>query len=196
MAYDFCEDLAFIDNIGVECNLAKGYESTGYIIEKSKLKSYTTDADNKTLLTALTVEEGSKFKYIGQLKNAFSDTTVSLNQGTYRNSFTNTVSFKVFDNSAEITKVINGLANGEYVMVLEQKFKDHTIEVGGEDVDHHSTYRVFGLEQGLSASAIDQDNYSDDQGCGWSVSLEEVGSSSAAYYLVKEAFTEALFPKP
>lgn len=183
--YNFCEDIAALQSVKPNCQLVAGYENIGFIIARRDIDfaGSVKDADNSNLITNLALGTGNKFECLGQLKDSFSDTTVSLNQGTFRNTFTHQVSFKIFDNSAERTKMINGLANGEYVMVLEQK---HKSEFSGDDETVVRTYRVFGWENGLVASAIDNDNNSEDIADGWSITLEETNASSAAYYLTSD----------
>ena len=44
--------------------------------------------------------------------------------GTYRSSFTNTVAIVILANDPDVSAdVIDGLANGTYVVVLENKYK-------------------------------------------------------------------------
>lgn len=179
---NFCEKLSKIDNISPSCNLTDGLENIGYIISRSDVDyaqikyGYTSGSVElpKTVVTQLAAKDGKKGYFVGQLKNAFSGTNVALATGDYKNTFTNTVSFTVFANDPKTAATINGLANGEYVMILEQKQK-------GEDGE--SSFRIFGLDNGLVASEITNDPYSDTIGNAWNVTLTEEKAASSEYFL-------------
>lgn len=176
---DFCKYVSEIGNIQPQCSLKDGYENVGYIISRSDVDfasiqyGYKTDYP-KTVVTQLAAKDGKKGYFIGQLKDAFQDTTTALAVGDFRNTFTNTVSFKIFGNSPEYAKIVNGLAQGEFVVILEQKEK-------GENGE--STYRIFGLDNGLTATATDNNAYDESLGNGWNITMEETGASSSEYFL-------------
>lgn len=184
---NFCNSLGAVDNIKVQCSIADGYEDLGYIVPRSDIDfahvtyggSFTDSQDNEvivpnTVVTSIALKSGKKGKYVEQLKNAFSGTAVSFNASDFRNTFTNSVSFNIYGNSPEVAAIVNGLSNGEYVLVLQQKEKG----TAGE-----SAYRIFGLENGLVASEISQDNYSDTVGAGWAITMVEEKASNSALYL-------------
>ena len=173
--------------MAVSCDLTSGWENVGYIVSRddvdfaSIVKGYTASGDGtsypNTVVTQFALKDSKKGKYIAQLKNAFADTAVSLNAGDYKNTVTSTVSFKVFGSSPEIAKTMNALLNGEYVVILQSKYKG----ANGE-----AAYHIFGLSQGLEISALDQ-TISDDGFPGFSVSLEETAGDSAQYFLFVSA---------
>ena len=66
------------------------------------------------------------------------------------------------------------MANGKFLVVLENQY---------QGTDKKNTFQVFGVEQGLSASAIESDKYSDDTQGGTSVTLQETDAPTFAYYL-------------
>lgn len=183
---NFCSNLGQIDNIVVNCSLEKGYESTGYIVPRSDVdfSSIVYGYDNEdsqdpvvypdTVVTQMALKSGKKGYYIAQLRNAFSGTSVALAVGDYRSTFTNTLSFNIFDNGPEAAKIVNGLASDEFVVILEQKAKG----ANGE-----SAFRIFGLANGLTASEISNDAYDDTLGNGFRITMTEEGTSSAAQYL-------------
>lgn len=176
---NFCSYLSEINNIDVQCDLKDGFENVGWIVSRSDVdfasikKGYKTDYPS-TVITQLALKDGKKGKYIKQLKDPFQDTTTALSVGDFRNTFTNTVSFKIFGNSPEYAKIVNGLASDEFIIILEQKEKG----VNGE-----SAYRVFGLDNGLTATATDNNAYDESLGNGWNITMEEAGATSSAYYL-------------
>lgn len=184
---DFCKYIAEIDNIDVKCNSIRGFESVGYIMKREDIDfanvkfGYTGDVEiPSTVVTGIALKDGKKAYKINQLKDAFADTAVSLNVGDYRNGFTNTLNFKIFDNGPKVAKIVNGLANGEYVVILEQKDKSLDTFVYGSG---ESTYRIFGLDSGLVATATDNSAYDDAIGNGWSITMEEANATSSEYFL-------------
>lgn len=180
---DFCSYLSEINNIDVQCKFADGYENVGYIVPRSDVDfasiqyGYSEGGEQvypETVVTQMALKSGKKGYYIAQLKDSFSGTNTALTTGDFKNKFTQTVAFKIFGNSPEVAKIANGLSNGEFVVILEQKEKG----VAGE-----SAFRIFGLTNGLAATEVSNDAYDEALGNGWSVQLEETGSDSSAYYL-------------
>lgn len=181
---DFCSLLNKLDNITPACKIVDGFESVGYIVKRSDIdysavKYGWSNTDEtivypNTVITSLALKDGKKGKYIGQLKDAFSGTNVALATGDFRNSFTNTVSFKIFGTGPDNAQIVNALSNGEYVVILEQKEKG----AKGE-----SAFRVFGFDNGLTATETNNDAYDESLGNGWSITMEETGASSSSYYL-------------
>lgn len=192
MSYNFCESIDGLQNIGVKCDLKKGYESLGWIAKRSDIDYSATVVEGNVVKT-IALKEGAKFSYIGQLKNGFQETTVAFAAGTYRNTFTNTVSFVVWQNDADTAANIDTLANGEYVIVLEQKEKS---VFTGEEETKVSTYRVFGFDNGCVMSACDNDNFSDDYLAGFKLAFEETAAVHSALYLASDQKTVAKFQEP
>ena len=105
--------------------------------------------------------------------------------GTYRSSFTNTVAIVILANDPDVcADVIDGLANGTYVVVLENKFKG--LQKEGNPGD--AAFQVYGYYQGLTATAIDNDKYSEDTEGGWAVTLEEQKTPKSALFLFKTSY--------
>lgn len=179
---NFCKYATELSDITIQCEMTDGYESLGYIVPRSDIdyaaiKRGYTDDDIKygnNVITQIALKDGKKGFYIAQLKNAFADTTASLNVGDYRSTFNNTVSFKLFGTGPKAAEIVGALANDEYVVILEQKEKG----VNGE-----AAFRVFGITNGLTATATDQNQYDESIGAGWSITMEETGASDAATYL-------------
>ena len=148
--------------------------------------SATTKDANSTIVSSFVLKSGCKAYKINQLKKAFTDTETSMEVGDNRNTFTNTLAFKIFDQGPKIASVVNGLSSGEFVVILEQKDKsEDTFEYAAGE----SKYRVFGLENGLTASEITNNAYDESIGNGWSVKMEEKASSSSEYFIFKDDLT-------
>ena len=88
----------------------------------------TFNATRKNVIETLALKTGKK-GYKVQVFGAtpFTGTNTALATGTYRNTFTNTVNMVVLANDPDVCNdIIDGLANGEFVIVLENKAKGHS----------------------------------------------------------------------
>lgn len=162
--------------------VVKGLRNKGYLYNYDDIDwdKVTKDTTNSCILTNLPLVSGAK-GYEIQIpgKTPFTGTTTSMTAGTYRNVFSKTVAVVILDASPEISaKVIDPLANGKFVVVLENQYQ-------GTNKDN--TFQIFGVEQGLSASAIESDKYSDDTQGGTSVTLIEENAPTFAHYLFTES---------
>lgn len=156
----------------------KGVRNTGYIINMDDIdfEGCVRDEDNPAILTTISLLSGKKaYRIYVPGKTPFTGTNKSLADGTYRKTFTKAINLVILDNGPDVvTNIINPLANGQFVVILENKF-------GGKD--GKNTFEVYGFEQGLTATAIADDKYSEDTDGGWSATLEESGAPSAGIYL-------------
>lgn len=154
--------------------IVRGLESDGVIINRSDIDFSACTVSGNTI-SALVLKSGKVGYPVYQMGSApFTGTAISLTTGTYKNKFQNTVSIAILDNSPEVAeKVIDGLANGSFVVVLRNRHK-------GEDGS--SEYQVFGYHQGLVASAIENDKYSEDLDGGWLVTLQESNAPKSAMF--------------
>ena len=116
----------------------------------------------------------------------FTDPKVtSSSTGTYRNTFTNTVNMVVLANDPDVCNdIIDGLANGDFVVVLENKAKGlNKTENPGD-----SAFQVYGYYQGLKAAEIGNDKYSEETEGGWNISLQETKVPKSALFLYKTSY--------
>lgn len=167
--------------------LVRGMESDGIIINRQDIDFASTvfDNTNANIIKTLVLKTGKKGYAVQQDGSTpFTGTNIALATGTYRNTFTNQVALVVLNNDPDVAeKVIDGLANGEFVCILKNKAKG----TGGK-----GEYQVFGYYQGLRASEITSDKYSEDTDGGWAVTLEETGSpKSAVYFFNTDSATTA-----
>lgn len=89
----------------------------------------------------------------------FTGTNTALAVGTYQNTFTNTVNMVILANDPDVcADIIDGLANGEYVVILENKAKNLQKEENPGD----SAFQIYGYYQGLKAAEISNDKYSEE----------------------------------
>lgn len=159
----------------------KGLRNYGYIVNYDDIdfESCVRDENNPYVLTTLVLQSGKKaYRMFVPGKTPFTGTNKALAEGPYRNNFTKGVNAVILDNGPDVVRdIINPLANGLFVVILENKF-------GGKD--GRNTFEIYGFEQGLSATALADDKYSEDTDGGWSVTLEESGAPSAGLYLFNQ----------
>lgn len=175
--------------IAVNCDspIVKGMEADGIICNRGDIdfsKSIFDDS-NKNIIKTLVLKKDKKGYAVAQQgATPFNGAKTNLVVGTYRNTFTNEVPIAVLDNSPEVAKdIIDGLANGSFVLILKNVHKG---EAG------KSEYQVYGYYQGLRASAIDNEKYSEDTDGGWLVTLQETSvPKSALFYFNTDADTTA-----
>ena len=179
MATESC-DYKLASDLAADCKTkaVAGIKNTGYIInfEDIDFENSTFDESNPNIITSLVLQTGKKaYKMYVPGKTPYTGTKKSMTAGTYRNKFSKDVTIVVFDNGPEVVQnIINQLANGTFVVVLENKFAGR---------DGKNTFEVYGFEAGLSATALDDDKYSEDTDGGWLCTLQETGAPSAGIYL-------------
>lgn len=184
-----CDDILKKD-IAPSCDdpITPGIEQEGVILNRSDLdfSATTFNATRKNVIETLALKAKKKaYKVIVPGKSPFTGTTTVLAAGTYRNTFTNTVAIVVLANDPDVcADIIDGLANGSYVLVLENKHKALQKETNPGD----AAFQVYGYYQGLSATAMENNKYSDDTVGGWSVTLEETKAPKSGLFLYKTSY--------
>lgn len=184
-----CDDILKKD-IVPSCDdpVVQGLEQEGVIMNRADVDFAATvfNSTKKNVIETLAMKTGKKaYKVVVPGKNPFTGTKTSLVAGTYRSSFTNTVAIVILANDPDVcADVIDGLANGTYVVVLENKYKG--LQKEGNPGD--AAFQVYGYYQGLTATAIDNDKYSEDTEGGWAVTLEEQKTPKSALFLFKTSY--------
>ncbi|WP_455996373.1 hypothetical protein [Phocaeicola barnesiae] len=180
-------DNAIKKDILLNCDdpIVPGVEQEGVIINRSDI-DFSTVAFNttrKNVIETLALKSGKKaYKVVVSGSTPFTGTNTALATGTYRNTFTNTVNMVILANDPDVcADIIDGLANGEYVVILENKAKNLLKEENPGD----SAFQVYGYYQGLKAAEISNDKYSEETDGGWSVSLQETKVPKSALFLYK-----------
>ena len=175
-----CESIISKD-IAFSCDelATKGLESDGIIMNRGDIDFAQTvfDTNNPNIIKTLVLKTGKRAYEVMQAGNTpFTGTQSALEVGTYRNTFTHTVSFVVLANDPSTAhEFIDGLANGTFVAILRNKHK------GGVNGD--GEYQIYGYSQGLVANEITNDKYSEDTDGGWLVNLQETGARMSAMFL-------------
>lgn len=196
MATSVCEFLLARD-IAASCSdpVVPGFEQEGIIMNRDEIDfgAITFDTTRSNVISQIAMLAGKRAYKVRVLGNTpFTGTTTSFVSGTYQNTFTNTVQFVVLDNGPDVCEsVIDALANGRFVMILENTFKGLNKESNKGD----AAFQIYGYTQGLAASAIENDKYSEDTNGGWLVTLQETKASKSGMFLFKTdyATTKAMF---
>lgn len=186
-----CESLIKKDiDINCETPVTRGLEANAVIINRSDIdfaKSVFA-TDKKSILESLVLKTGKKgYKCFVPGKTPFTGTKTSLNVGTYVNTFNNEFATVILDNGPDVCEnIIDGLANGTFVVVYENKHKGAT---------KNAAFQIFGFYQGLTATALDNDKYSEETEGGWKSVLTEERAPKSGLYLYKTDYeaTKALF---
>lgn len=169
----FC-DYLISDNIsGYDCEnpMIKGAKPDGLIINKAdiNLAGVHYDSSHPFLITALPLKSGKNAYGIQQTgKTPFTGTQQELQEGTYANTFTNTLQFVVLNHGATTSLTMFELMNGNFVVVLQ---------------NNNGTYQVYGLEGGLKASAMVRELYNDDTLSGWLVTMTEESAVKGSLFV-------------
>ena len=102
------------------------------------------------------------------------------------NLFDQTIAFTIVDNSPEVAKMVDNLANGEFVVVIENRakhLKDSAESTGM--AAGNSAFQIYGLNQGLTATEITNDKYAEATRGGWAVKMVEEATPQSALFLFK-----------
>ena len=165
--------------------LVQGVEQRGVIINRDDIdfSAAVFNATRKNVIETIALKAGKNaYEVVVMGGTPFTGTNTALATGTYRNTFTNTVSIVILDNGPDVCEnVIDGLANGEFVVILENKFKGLQKEENPGD----PAFQVYGWYQGLRASEMTNDKYSEDTDGGWAVSLQETRAPKSGVFLFK-----------
>ena len=185
---NLCESL-ISKAIDFDCDelITRGLEPDGIIINRSDIDFASTvfDNTNPNIIKTLVLKSGKQGYEVSQLGNTpFTGTQSTLEVGTYRNTWTHQIPIVVLSNTPEVAnKIIDGLANGTFVVILRNKFKGESGE---------AEYQVYGYTQGLVASEGTNEKYSEDTDGGWLITLQETGARlSAMFFFNTDATTTA-----
>lgn len=175
-----CEDfLTQCIEASCENPIFTGVENKAWIFNKKDIASFTPDDDNPNIITTITMVEdngtarhGYTIDQIGQ--TPYTGTTTSMVEGNIANTFTENISFVVPDNSPVAAMILNSIANGKYVVVIENEY---------DGSDHRGKFQVYGMKKGLKATAIENDKYSEDTNGGWSITLTAANTPTSSTFI-------------
>lgn len=172
-----CVSVEDCDNIGYA-----GVSNTGWIANYADIDTVTYDSNNGNIVDGITM----KTETVGNetVSKCFFPMTVMGNQpyqgsntslviGDYGNRFTHVVNISILDNSPKLSnEVLDNLANGRFVVILENDFKDS---------NNTNRYSIYGLAKGLKATNISRDLY--DNEAAWICELSEEGNPKSETFV-------------
>jgi hypothetical protein len=168
MAATSCDYLIASD-IAQNCTfpIVKGAERRGVIVNRADIGSMSfKDGTDGTILNTLILSTGKKgYEIMQPATDPYTGTKTDLKVGTYVNTWTHTIVFVVLDNDLGVVQnIIDKLANGDFLIILEAKAK------GASNL---AAFEVYGAYQGCKAKTITSEKYDDKANSGWIVTMEE-----------------------
>ena len=158
-----------------------GLKNTGYIVNYDDVDwdNITRDPQNPNIVKTFVLKTGKHaYKAYVPGKTPFTGTNKALATGTYRNKFTKQVKLVVLSNGAGVCHdIIDQLANGRFVVILENDFQGATKD---------NTFEFYGLELGCAAAEMSDDKYSEETDGGWAVTLEETNAPTSGIFYLKD----------
>lgn len=141
-----CEGL--FESILLDCSkpISAGVKDILYLINADDILSTTPDASNPNLITGITLVSGAvAYKFEG--KNSSIEPRAALVRQRYSEVYDHEVTFKVFDNGADIKKNLQGAVTKKVVAIVENRFQ-------GTDGD--AAFEIYGLTAGLQANTLER----------------------------------------
>ena len=175
-------DFKLAGNISPNCDnpMIKGLGNTAYLINYDDIDfdSCTFDATRKNLLKTLVLKTGTRGYLVKQIRDSFTGTASTAVVGTFRTNWDNSLAFKWFDADADVNESVINLANGKFVAVVENSFKNTAKATTPGD----SVFQVYGFDAGLRLATGVRDVFNADLNGGWDFLLTETGSPRPALY--------------
>lgn len=180
-----------------DCNnpMVPGLEREAVIINREDIDwaNVTYSATEPNVVTELPIVTGARgYRLTLPTKNPFNGTGVEMVSGDTINDFTNTFVATIMDNSPEVNSaIIDGLANGTFIVVFENKHK----KLNQAENPGSAAFQIMGMYTGLNASALSNGKYATETKGGWLITLTEVNAPLSAVFLYNNdyATTKTLF---
>lgn len=179
-----CDTLISTSIQAVDCNTGakRGVMRQGYLANRKEIDFSRSSLQEGNMLELITFKSvQGKLRPIYQNgRMPYNGTQQELVEGTFRNTFTNTVQFVMLNHDpVNAFDVIDKLANGEFVVFLKS-------------LERADVWQVFGWHTGLHASAMVRELYSDDTLAGWLITLTEEDAPMSGVFATQEAIDDAL----
>ena len=149
-----------------------GLEQVGYIINRGDIASMTR---SDSIVSAITMVSAKKaYRIYQETKTPFNGSNTEFAEGAVTNKVNKNVSFVILnDGSKVVENQVEGLLNGEFVVVLARKWVN-----ANED----NKFEIIGSETGAKCTALSKDPNSADTDGGWAVTLTETNAPSAEVF--------------
>jgi hypothetical protein len=141
-----CEGL--FESIFLDCAkpISAGVKDILYLINYDDILSTTPDGSNPNLITGITLKSGA-VAYQFEGKNSSIEPRAALVRQRYSEVYDHEVTFKVFDNGADIKKNLQGAVTKKVVAIVENRFQ-------GSEGD--AAFEIYGISAGLQANTLDR----------------------------------------
>lgn len=141
-----CDGLIADLLLNCDTPISAGVKDTLYLINYDDIASYTVDPTNANLITGLTLISGARaFKFEG--KNSSIEPRGALVRQRYSEVYDHEITFKAFDNGADVKKNLQGAVTKKVVAIVENRFKGSTGD---------AAFEIYGLIAGLQANTLER----------------------------------------
>ena len=165
-------------------NSVAGVKGWAILINYDDWKA-ATKTRTSGVYSAISLESGAK-GYLFTSHEAAFEGSVTMNKGTYVNSFGHQFIMRAFDRTQNLKNDVNKIAHGKYVIISQNL----------DTANPGTKYEVYGDENGLVASAIEF-NSTDADGIAYAITLASEDNAResevpASIYVTSEAATDTL----
>lgn len=188
------------DIYAIECNpvsgatnlSVKGVKRNGLIFNRA---DFDPDPSERVTFTrggncysVLPLLEGKRGYHITQpANNPFEGTKTEASKGKYVTTFNHTLQFVILNHGNYTAAIIDELANGEFVVMLEpNQSNNEPATQTSPIVAVNGAWEVYGLDNGLKLETAVRELYNDDTLAGWLVTMTETGAPNAATFVKKD----------
>lgn len=136
-------------------------------------------------LSDIVLKAGKTAYVVHQLGDSFTGAGTEMEKKRFKNTWASTFNFIIFDNDPETKENVEGIANGRFVVIWENKYKN----TAGT-----STFEIVGFKLGLKCESLVSLKYDPDSLGGWVGSLKELGGPATPITVFKtdEATTRSM----
>lgn len=166
--------------------LIKGLERRGIIMNRQDVDLVATKAKkvNANTYNGVVMKTGKQgYNLYQQGRTPFNGAKTEMQANDLQNRWNHDIPFVILANGPGEAKQADELANGEFVVILENKNKG---------ADGSSAFQILGLEQGAYALTGTIEKYSDDNHGGLAFTLQEQMAPTAGIYLFDTDYATSL----
>ena len=187
------------DIYAIECNAngttnlsVKGVKRNGLIFNRADFDPDPSERVKATrggnCYSVLPLLEGKRGYHITQpSNNPFEGTKTEASKGKYVTTFNHTLQFVILNHGNAVAALVDELANGEFVVMLEPNQSNAVPAVETSPIIAvNGAWEVYGLDNGLKLETAIRELYNDDTLAGWLVTMTETGAPKAATFATPE----------
>lgn len=184
---NLCEKL-LTSCISADCEnpIYAGLEQTAFIFNRAEVDIDAMEAASnkdgnlyksipmKTHTVADETVSYTGYKIVNLGKTPFTGSQTEMVEGNVANKFTNTFAFVVPDNSPAAAGILDNIAGGKFLVVVNNQHKGS---------DGKGGFQLYGVKKGLVASTMTNDKYSEETDGGWAINLIEENTPVSALFI-------------